>query len=103
VRNITELTALCNRAGRYHGLLKGRLGTYAIWQKSQETEQCHLKESHKKLCVTSVRQLNDFCCREPERTSRYDQTVRRPQIISPELRLGEVNLDVVKLGKVMSG
>ena len=56
MRNITELTALCNRAGRYHGLLKGRLGTYAIWQKSQETEQCHLKGTHKKL-VCNVRTI----------------------------------------------
>ena len=56
-----------------------------------------------KLCVTSVRQLNERCYREPERTSCCDQTVRRPHIISPELRLDEVNLDVVKLGNVMSG
>jgi len=90
-------------AGRYHGLVKGRPGTYAIWQESQETEQCHLKGSREKLCVTSVRQLNDPCYRQPELTSGCDQTVRRPHIISPELRLGEVKLDVVKLGKVMSG
>ena len=90
-------------AGRYHGLLKERPGTYAIWQQSQETEQCHLKGSREKLRVTSQRQLNDPCYREPERTSRCDHTVRRPHIISPEGRLGEVNLDVVKLGKVMSG
>lgn len=36
-------------------------------------------------------------------TSRCDQTVRRTHIISPELRLGEVNLGVMKLDKVMSG
>jgi len=103
MRNITELTALCNRAGRYRGLLKGRPDIYAIWQKSQETEQCHLKGSHEKLCVTSVRQLHDSCYRVPERTSSCDQSIKRPHIISPELRLGEVNLGVVTLGKVMSG
>jgi len=102
VRNITALTALCNREGR---LLRSTKRTPRHVRHLAEIPRNRAMsfEGISRETVKSVRQLNDSCYREPERTSRCDQTVRRPHILSPELRLGEVNLGVVNLGKVMSG